>query len=351
MPRIGRFLQTDPMGFEDSMNLYQGFGMNPVNNRDPFGLQSLGSWFPNHPYNKKFPGSRSVFQKVETGFKGMYLTSRRVGVSVANATVGNAVNVVIFLATANPLGWAAGERPALVFYSNDDPFSTQLVSGKFMMVDAKPLEDLKNATVVIPMVERTVDYMKNMSSDSPESAEYCMLNVVQFGMDLYCLSEMGGGLLNLNKGKIIQQYKNESGGTVSIVKYDPVDAARSQGKITIDSINLNYSQRSVSSNVYQYALDMKNGLWDWAKSGFIRIMKRDGKWVTYDNRRVLASELSGKGEVPFEVVNPYDIMPGSKKTWEVQYIKRFSDPRNAEAGGVVPNSGIDIQPKVIIRKK
>ncbi|NIM11253.1 MAG: hypothetical protein GTO45_04610 [Candidatus Aminicenantes bacterium] len=37
-PIMGRFLQTDPMGYEDSMNLYQGFNMNPVNFIDPFGL-------------------------------------------------------------------------------------------------------------------------------------------------------------------------------------------------------------------------------------------------------------------------------------------------------------------------
>ncbi len=32
-----RFLQTDPMGYEDSMNMYQAFNMNPVNFVDPFG--------------------------------------------------------------------------------------------------------------------------------------------------------------------------------------------------------------------------------------------------------------------------------------------------------------------------
>ncbi len=36
-PIIGRFLQTDPMGYKDSMNLYQAFNMNPVNFVDPFG--------------------------------------------------------------------------------------------------------------------------------------------------------------------------------------------------------------------------------------------------------------------------------------------------------------------------
>ncbi len=36
-PIMGRFLQTDPMGYLDSMNLYQAFNMNPVNFMDPFG--------------------------------------------------------------------------------------------------------------------------------------------------------------------------------------------------------------------------------------------------------------------------------------------------------------------------
>jgi len=36
-PIMGRFLQTDPLGYQDSMNLYQGMNMNPVNFVDPWG--------------------------------------------------------------------------------------------------------------------------------------------------------------------------------------------------------------------------------------------------------------------------------------------------------------------------
>jgi RHS repeat-associated protein len=41
-PELARFLQTDPMGYNDSMNLYQSFNQNPVNFTDPMGKEPLG---------------------------------------------------------------------------------------------------------------------------------------------------------------------------------------------------------------------------------------------------------------------------------------------------------------------
>jgi len=48
----GRFLQTDPMGYKDSLNLYQAFNNNPVNFTDPMGQSHIYPSIPGTSYGE-----------------------------------------------------------------------------------------------------------------------------------------------------------------------------------------------------------------------------------------------------------------------------------------------------------
>jgi RHS repeat-associated protein len=65
-PKLGRFLQTDPIGYKDDQNLYACVANNSPNRVDPFGLANtlVGQWgrYPGGIYADTTPGSYGSVQ-------------------------------------------------------------------------------------------------------------------------------------------------------------------------------------------------------------------------------------------------------------------------------------------------
>ena len=111
--------------------------------------------------------------------------------------------------------------------------------------------------------------------------------------------------------------------------------------------DLSFSQRTVGWQVEQYAADMRAGRWDWNRSGPLRVMDVDGKFVSFDNRRLMAARLADLKEVPIQVVDPAAPSHIKGRTWADTFSERLSDPRNVAAGGRVPVGGQSWLPRVI----
>lgn len=123
-------------------------------------------------------------------------------------------------------------------------------------------------------------------------------------------------------------------------------AGRSAVPSALNPNQINFSQRTVSENVEQYTGDMANGNWDWARSGPLRVMLQNGRWVSYDNRRLMAAQNAGLTSVPVEVVQPNS--PGLRgMTWRENFAERFIDRRNLRNGGPVPYGGLSSQPSIL----
>jgi RHS repeat-associated protein len=133
-PGLGRFLQIDLMGYQDSMNLYQAFNQNPVNFVDPFGEESLKEL-----YKAYLEGGVNTL--VSIGLAGYKKIAMLLFPSKAKQIAGFNVNVNI----------------------TDDKYSTlQAYIDKDMTVGKMLIEDLKTATIVYPAGKQLGEFTGNV---------------------------------------------------------------------------------------------------------------------------------------------------------------------------------------------
>ncbi|MFW9874324.1 MAG: RHS repeat-associated core domain-containing protein, partial [Candidatus Thorarchaeota archaeon] len=128
LPRLGRFLQTDPMGYEDSLNLYQAFNQNPVNFVDPMGEDYYRSEY----YKRLTSNAKPItWEEIDTALTGISEATRWGVQRVVNLGLGLIQSAGHLINSIFIPGY--GNRDHYFYYLDlEDP------SGHSVSVDSRP---------------------------------------------------------------------------------------------------------------------------------------------------------------------------------------------------------------------